>query len=430
MVNTSTATMDNPRDSSTRKSRADFFFVYVAYTLRYLYLLLLIPFYGRVLGVEGYGVVLAAMSLMTIAWRFVEWGFTTFGLRKIATAEPQHYPALIGEQLSARMLLTMVALLGGSAAILLSPVLSAHPLAGIAAVLLGVVSAYNLGWYFAGSHRPRAAVKLEVLGFAVSLALVFTLVRDENDSGLVLVSLLCSGVIALAAAYWQIRKEITGFRLNIKAGWSLIGSSSTVFLYTGTSALLVSSSTYLLSLLSTSAEVGAFGAAERLVAVGLSVMGPAGQIFVPKITALFLKDVDAAHALIRKALLLLVGIGVAGLLCSLVLGPWVVPLIFGAGFESSVGILQCLAILFPISALNLVLSSYVLIPQHKESLLAKVILVGAAISLVCAVPLGIYHGGMGMAVARLIGETIVLLSLVYCCWKLGILARLFNFKKQ
>ena len=429
MVNTSAATMDNSQDASARKSRADFFFVYIAYTLRYLYLLLLIPFYGRVLGVEGYGVVLAAMSLMTIAWRFVEWGFSTIGMRDISTAEPQQYPALMGAHLSARALLTVLTLLGGAAAILLSPVLSAHPLAGIAAVLLGVVSAYNLGWYFTGSHRPRAAVKLEVLGFAVSLVLVFALVRDEDDSGLVLVSLLCSGVIALAAAYWQIRKEITGFKLNIKAGWGLIGSSSTVFLYTGTSALLVSSSTYLLSLLSTSAEVGAFGAAERLVAVGLSVMGPAGQIFVPKITALFTKDVDAAHALIRKALLLLLGIGVAGLLCSLVLGPWVVPLIFGQGFESSVGILQCLAVLFPISALNLVLSSYVLIPQHKEGLLAKVILVGAAISLLCAVPLGIYHGGMGMAVARLIGESIVLLSLVYSCWKLGILARIFNIKQ-
>lgn len=63
------------KDSSKTKSRSDLIFVYAAYTLRYLYLLLLIPFYGRVLGVEGYAVVLAAMSLMAIVWRFVDWGF-------------------------------------------------------------------------------------------------------------------------------------------------------------------------------------------------------------------------------------------------------------------------------------------------------------------------------------------------------------------
>ncbi len=421
--------MVKTKDGSANKSRADFLFVYLAYTLRYLYLLLLIPFYGRVLGVEGYGVVLAAMSLMTIAWRFVEWGFATIGVREMATATPDRFGALVGEHLSARALLAIAAVLGGAAAVMLSPVLSAHPIAGVAAVTLGIVSAFNLGWYFVGSHRPRAAVKLEVLGFAISLVLIFALVRDEGDSGLVLVSLLISGLVALGAAYWQIRKEMTGATFGIKQGVGLIRSSSTVFLYTGTSALLVASSTYLLSILSTSAEVGTFGAAERLIGVGLSVMGPAGQIFVPKITALFVKDPDGAHALIKKAFLLIFGIGVAGLLCAVVLGPWVVPLIFGPGFENSVPVLQLMAVLFPVSGCNLVLASYVLIPQHKEAVLAKVVLAGAAISLLFAVPLGMHFGGMGMAVARLIGESIVLISLTCCCWKLGILARIFNVKK-
>jgi PST family polysaccharide transporter len=103
-------------------------------------------------------------------------------------------------------------------------------------------------------------------------------------------------------------------------------------------------------------------------------------------------------------------------------------LIFGPGFEDSVLVLQLMAFLFPISGCTLVLASYVLIPQHKESVLAKVILVGAAISLLCAVPLGMHFGGLGMAVARLIGESIVLISLTYYCWKLGILARIFNDK--
>jgi len=410
------------------QSRADFIFVYLAYTLRYLYLLLLIPFYGRVLGVEGYGVVLAAMSLMTIAWRFVEWGFATVGMRDIATAAPERYAGLFGQQLSARLILAVLALIGGAIAIWLSPVLKAYPVAGMAAVTLGIVSAFNLGWYFTGSSRPRSAVKLEVLGFAVSLALIFSLVRDEGDTDLVMLSLLASGAIALAAAHWLVRREIAKARVSLREGLALVRSSSTVFLYTGTSALLVASSTYLLSILSTSEQVGVFGAAERLIAIGLSVMAPAGQIFVPRITALFVNDTDGAHALIRKAMWLLVGIGACGLLCTLVLGKWVVPLIFGPGFEQSVAILQCMALLFPISAVTLVLSSYVLIPLHKEGLLAKVILFGAALSLLCAVPLGIYYGAMGMAIARVFGELVVFVCLIFLCWKLGILARIFNVK--
>src|SRR6218665_1542923 len=139
-----------------KQSRADFVFVYVAYTLRYLYLLLLIPFYGRVLGVEGYGVVLAAMSLMTIVWRFVEWGFGTIGMRSMATAAPAQYSGLFAQHISARLLLSVVALGFTGVAITLSPVLAAHPGAGFAGAMLGIVSAFNLGWYFTGSGRPRS----------------------------------------------------------------------------------------------------------------------------------------------------------------------------------------------------------------------------------------------------------------------------------
>jgi O-antigen/teichoic acid export membrane protein len=107
-----------------------------------------------------------------------------------------------------------------------------------------------------------------------------------------------------------------------------------------------------------------------------------------------------------------------------------VPLIFGPGFEGSVPILQCMALLFPINAITLILSSYVLIPLHQERLLAKVVLTSALISLLCAVPLGLEYGGIGMAIARIGGETLVLLSLTVACWKMGILTRLFNLHSK
>lgn len=417
-----------PKLRPSTGSRMDFIFVYAAYVLRYVYLLLLIPFYGRVLGVEGYGVVLAAMSLMTICWRFVEWGFSQVGIRELATAGPERYAQLYGQHLSARGLLSLLAVLGGGAAILLSPTLAAHPVAGIASVALGVVCAYNLGWYFVGTGRPRMGVKPEVLGFVISLTLVFSLVQDEGDADLAILALLCSGVVCLAIAHGWVHKEVRGARLSVSKGFELIRSSGAVFLFTGTSALLVSSSTYLLSILSTPAEVGTFGAAERLVAVGLSVMGPAGQIFLPRITALLADDVDAAYRLIRKASLLLLGIGFAGLAGSLLLGHWVIPLIFGPGFENSVRMLHYLALLFPLGAANLLLSSYILIPLRQDGLLAKVVLFGAGISLLLAFPLGSQYAGMGMVVARVVGDSIVFLGLLGCCWKLGILARLFNLR--
>ena len=66
--------------------RAELMAVYVAYAFRYLYPLLLLPYYGRVLGAGGYGVVLAGMSLSNSIWLFVNFGFSTVGARDAVQA--------------------------------------------------------------------------------------------------------------------------------------------------------------------------------------------------------------------------------------------------------------------------------------------------------------------------------------------------------
>lgn len=415
--------MNTPAAAS---SNTDLLFVYFAYALRYLYLLILTPFYGRVLGVEGYAQVLAAMSLMNMVWLFVSWGFVPAGGREIATAPRTGYAAIFWQHVSARALLSALALVGGLAATLASPILASHPLIGVCAVLLGIVSAYNLGWYFTASARPRHTVKLEVLGFILSLVPILSLVRAPDDAWIVLACLLGSGVLALALAHWWVRREIRPAAVSPTQGLALIRSSSTLFVYTCSSTLLVASSTYLLSLLSSGSEVGSFGAAERLVSVGLSVMGPAGQIFVPRITALFVQDEAEAYRVIGKAAWLLGGIGLAGLIASLLLGHWVVGLIFGPGFEASVPVLHLLACVFPLAAINQIIGAYVLVPQHREGLLTRITLSGAGLSLLCAIPAGLAWGAMGMAAARVGGELAVAALLLWMSWRMGILQRLIN----
>lgn len=60
-------------------------FVYGGYFFRYLYLLILIPFFGRILGPAECGKVLAAMSLVNVVWLAVEYGFPMVGARDVAS---------------------------------------------------------------------------------------------------------------------------------------------------------------------------------------------------------------------------------------------------------------------------------------------------------------------------------------------------------
>ena len=410
------------------KSRTDVLFVYAAYSLRYVYLLLLIPFYARVLGVEGYGVVLAALSLMQMAWVFTNWGFNTAGVREMATAKPADYPRIFGKHISARLVLSIIAFVLGLVAIYFSKVLSVHYWVGLCGLLLGIISAFNMGWYFGGSERPRRSVKLEVLGFAISLSLILSFVGSPDDVLIAVGALLISGTISLFAAFWWVKDEITGFRIHLKQGARFVNSTKSMFILSSSALLLSASSTYLLSALASHHEVGLYGSAERLVAAGISLMSPLSAVFSPKVTRLFKEDQLRAYQLVKKIFLVLISIAIAGAIVSYFFAELVIQLIFGEAFAGSAPILQCFAFIFPLEMMVILLGGYILIPQHHERFLAKVVIAGAILNIAMAFPLVHLYSGIGMALAAVLSKLVIMLAILAYCYKLGVFKALLNKK--
>jgi PST family polysaccharide transporter len=384
--------------------------------MRYLYLIVVIPFYGRVLGVTEYGRVLAAMSLMNVIWMLVSYGFTFVGMREIAnTQKSGEHHAIFSLHFSARLLMGLLGGVVGVVATFCSPALAERPAIGILATALGIVSGWNLGWLFQGRQRFRTPIMLEVLGFAVSLVLILSLVGGPADSSWVLGSLLIAGVISSVIAY-----SLTIFEIGLPViRWrgvpQLFRSSTMLFCYSTGSAVLTASSTYLLTLLSTSSQVGYFGAAERFATIGLSLMGPAGQVFIPTISRQLAQgDHAGARATTRRGAALLIGYGLLALGGALVLSPLLLPLILGKAFAPSVSVLQCLAWMFPFAAFNQFVGFYVLVPRKKDRVLAIAGVISGLANLAAALFLAPRYGAMGMALARVVGE--VTLSLILLCF--------------
>ncbi|MGV2288059.1 oligosaccharide flippase family protein [Trinickia sp. YCB016] len=395
-------------------------FVYGGYLMRYVYLIIVVPFYGRVLGVTEYGRVLAAMSLMNVIWMLVSYGCTIVGMREVSKAKTvEECNAIYSLHVSTHLLLGLVGGAIGVVATLCSPSLSARPLIGILATALGVVSALNLGWLFQGRHRFRTPIMIEVFGFALSLVLVLSLVRGPQDSVWVLASLLIAGVASLLISYGLATAQLGWPRLSLAGVVPLMRGSTMLFCYSSASAILTASSTYLLTLLSTPTQVGYFGAAERFATVGLSLMGPAAQVFVPTISRQLAQgDKEGAHATTRRGAMLLMGYGLLVFCGALALSPLVLPLIFGAAFEPSARVLQCFAWMFPLVAFNEFVAFYVFVPRKKDRPMAIAGVISGLANLAAALILAPRFGAIGMAFARVIGE--LTLSVVL----MGIMIRL------
>jgi len=381
-------------------------FVYGGYLMRYVYLIIVVPFYGRVLGVAEYGRVLAAMSLMNVIWMLASYGFTFVGMREISKAQNNsECNAIYSLHTSARLALCVLGACIGVVATFCSPTLSERPLIGLLATTLGVVSALNLGWLYQGRHHFRTPIMIEVFGFAVSLALVLCLVKGPADSVWVVGSLLTAGVLSLAISYGLATYQLGRPHLSFAGVASLVKGSTMLFCYSSGSVVLTAASTYLLTLLSTPAQVGYFGAAERFATIGLSLMGPASQVFIPTISRQLAQgDKAGAHATTRRGATLMLGYGLLVFCGALALSPIVLPLILGETFTPSGHVLQCFAWMFPFAAFNEFAAFYVFVPRKKDRLLAIAGAASGVANLLAALYLAPRYGAEGMAFARVIGE--------------------------
>jgi PST family polysaccharide transporter len=151
--------------------------------------------------------------------------------------------------------------------------------------------------------------------------------------------------------------------------------------------------------------VGYFGAAERFASIGLGLMAPLAQVFIPTISRqLHLGDTEGANQTTRRGAVLLMGYGLLACCAAFALSPLVLPLILGASFAHSAHILQIFAWMFPFVAFNEFIAGYVLLPRRKDRLLASVGIGTALLNLMVALVLAPHYGAVGLALSRVIGE--------------------------
>jgi PST family polysaccharide transporter len=414
---------------STRKA---LLFVYIGYFFRYLYMFILVPFYGHVLGAAAYGRVLAAMSLFQVVWMVAEGGLSTVGARDVAATSKNETmrAALYGRHQAARALMLLPAGAIGIAGTFLSPVLSEQPIFGILGTLNGLLTAFGLGWYFQALLPFRTSVIIETLSFVVSLPLILSLVHGPEDAWLVLFSFVISATVVTAVAHFIALRALAWTQISFRGAFGLLRESMTMFLYRSLATVTASSPVYVYSLYATAAQVGFYGAAERVATVALGLMQPATQVIFGTVSNRIAdaESEGAAYGLMKQSFVVLFSSGIVMLLGTLAIASFAVPLIFGEEFGPVVPILQVLGVLFPFEAINTVCSGFVLIPLRMDRIVTIISFVTATATVVLIFVLGKTFGGIGVSTGRVLVSALDALITLEVLRRLGLLRRIFQAK--
>jgi polysaccharide transporter, PST family len=362
---------------------------------------------ARRLGAAAFGLWTFGLAVTGYPLALVEAGLTWIGTRDVAANPGAARP------LARRIVLLRLALaVGGALVVVLCAFTLAAPGPGRLVVILAggslLTMALTIDWVFYGLERRSIVAAVNVLRVAVFAAAAFAIVRQASQVWMVPL-LQAGGEAAAAAALWiafartaPVRRAGTPVVRTI----DLVRQSAPLTLGQFMRALTLWSAVTILGLRMTAAEVGQFGAAQRLtlLAGGFSTLYFYG--YVPLASRAAQNGSAAIADLVRRSVMFTALATLPFAMAATALAVPIVQLVFGAAYAGAAPVLRILAWTIPISVLGGHFR-HTLISLKQTRLDLVAVTAGAVTTVALNVVLTARFGLTGGAVAMVAGEAVL-----------------------
>jgi PST family polysaccharide transporter len=381
--------------------------------------LLTIPYLARVLGPDQWGPVLTAQAFGYWLLLLFEFGFDLSGTRAVARARvpPDEIGGIVHGVQSAKLLLIGFTSPIVVAVVAVLPAVRANMGLFVFAFLFAVLRGLSPLWFFQGIERMKAAVAVDSITRAIAALAVFVLVRGPDDGVWVLVAQAALSGLALVILSAWLYGRVPFRSPNARAGAAMLRETYNIFACRAWISLYIQGNTLILSAMKGATIVAFFGGAEKIVRGAINLIAPITGAYMPRVSYLHASDRDAADRMIRQ---LLIGMGAFGLLMSIAAlagAPMLVPLFLGPEYQQSIPVVRVLSGLPILSAINTVLGLYWALPFGYERVFLVSIGAAAVTDVALAIALVPRFGAMGMAVAPVAAEVVVLVILARAYWR-------------
>lgn len=377
----------------------------------YIIPLITLPYLVRILEPEGFGTFAFCMAIIQYFIILVNYGFDLSATKKIAESknDKSSISIIYWNVMYARALL---AVFGFSILLLIGYFFSeTEKIFTVLLVLYISVIGETLfaQWLFQGKEQLGTVSILRVLSQLSIIPFIFTFVNGPNDIlVLSLLTVIPSVLTALISTFIIARRgwiswcgpKAGEIKETLMDGWHLFISGAAVSLYT-------TSTVVILGLISGPVSVAIFASANKLLQAALSLYSPLTSSFYPRINSLMQESKSKALDLIRYVMILQLKFTVFISLCICIASPFVVSILYGPGYEDSVGVLRIVSFLPVIVGFSNVLGVLVLVPYGYKKQFSTILISSGLVSLITIIPLCYFYGANGAALSVLITESLV-----------------------
>lgn len=393
---------------------------YGFFLLRTLIPLALLPALSHALGAEGFGIALSMQSLGLIGSLVVQYGFHVSASREIGLATEQEQikrisSKVFGAQAVTCLVAAVLVAIGGAFTGIFEG--SIWPIAS--AVLFTLGTGLSPAWYFRGTGRAATGIGLEVIGQVVSLLVIVIFVRGAEQLELSLLAVALGPVLSTIIGLVWMGRELGGLEMPSRSAVrEALQVGFPLFLVRASSSGFTFGSVWIVGLLATAQDAAYFGVAAKLIGAITVMSQPITFTLLPNIARAAKQSRMSAFRVALKwggALLFVAVCGVAGVY---ILGDFVIGLLFADDMAPSANLTKLLSWVCILVAIKETMGDLVLIPLHRDRIVAGAVIFGGASGLALALLLVPSWGSTGMVLARMVAESLVICVLLAGIWVL------------
>ena len=392
------------------RSLQNFIFLFIIQSSNVLISLISVPLLIHALGVEQFGLVSLALSVVFLVNVWVSYGYNLSGPREIAVnqGDREALSTIASRILFSKVLLAVAA---GSTLVLLIygfGFFSEYRVILLFSFLLLFSEATTSTWFFQGLEKMKMVSIANVGGKLLYLVALVLFVNHPDDAKWANFYLgataLGLNVLLLIFIHSSLKIPLLIPRLKeLFESWKdnfvlfLSGMASYISIYGG---LIV------LSFFANASTLGMYSLAERIGMVLRMFPTLLTQAVYPNASKLYLDDIQLFYRFVRKVYWVALGVSLIITLTVIVFAPQIIWLMSGSDYESSILFLRILSLVPFAASLNIANMIIVLVADQKR-LLFKSTWITCCYMIVAAAVLSYFWGGEGLAYSLISTELII-----------------------
>ena len=366
-----------------------------------------VAYLARTLSLADFGLVSLGFTILSYTINITTAGFNLYGVRETARASD---PKLAGRLLSLRLLVAAV-------------VFTLTALIAIVVVqnqmLVKLIIAFNcslfayafmLEWYYQGKEEMRTVSFGKSITAAVYLVLILILVRSDADVLWVALSAVAGDFVMMVFYYVKYRREGHELRLGIdRSTWKLtMRQSLPLGVGTVLGHISINLAPLIIAIMMTSADVGLYSAASKLVVFLLLFDRVLAILLLPASARMQASSPDQLAPKLAEALKWILIVSLPLCIGGMLVSHDLIRLVFGDGYAFAGGLFRILIWYMCFTMIHTVFTSG-LIAVAPGKVYGRVMSIGAVIYAVAVIVLTKLYGLNGAVFGVVLSEGLTLL---------------------